>query len=663
MRAWIAPVLSGMLVVAAHLGPETLTIACPPPPAPGYDGGGAGGWYYPPVPAPPSWVEIDGSATGGGISNSETAASWGSSIATGPGGEIVVAWLEREGFEPSGTGSVYLSRWSGAPGQPWEPLGGSMTGTGVTPPDLAETASQVQVHIGSDGRPVVLWVVSPRSGEAGPTESELGLQIVARKWNGSAWGSLSGVPDEQTIVATGEVGQLSSALDDAGHPVVAYCSGELGAIYVTRWTGTAWSGLVGSESADCLSTEATRNGHPSLRLRSNGTPVVAWTHETTEADGDHAYVYLKAWDIDSGWHGIGPSASGSGLSQPADAFQTEHIVPSLVLDGSDQPIVSWGYNCNNYVYVIRWSNSGASWQQMTWGDAVLGYLPAASALRVACNGAGEIFITWAGWRTDGIQGMQVRLAKWSEQGTWEDLDGSAGENGVSASSYSARSPSIAFDTRGEPIVAWERVGDPPLGDGGAGSVNGSTTEIHLRKHVPANLPPVADASLTPTNVIAAIGAPTAGVLLNGTASADADADALSWSWSVDGALAGTGPILETNMLVNLPHTVILTVTDGRGGMDTDTVLVTVESPAAAATSLIEVVGTIEFSSDTTTSTFLTSTLASASSSFAAGNVGAGINKLQAFQQKLLAKSGKSLSAAEAQELIDLAQEIIDSSQP
>ncbi len=187
--------------------------------------------------------------------------------------------------------------------------------------------------------------------------------------------------------------------------------------------------------------------------------------------------------------------------------------------------------------------------------------------------------------------------------------------------------------------------------------------VYFNTAPPVNHDPTADATLTPSNLVSAIGASTSVVALNGTASTDPDGDPLSWSWAVDGVFAGTGPIFEASMLVNLQHTVTLTVTDGRGGSDTDTILVTIESPAAAATSLIEVVGTIQFTNDTSTSTFLTSSLAAASSSFAAGNVGAGVNKLQAFQNKLRAKSGKSLSAAEAQELINLAQEIIDSSQP
>ena len=98
-----------------------------------------------------------------------------------------------------------------------------------------------------------------------------------------------------------------------------------------------------------------------------------------------------------------------------------------------------------------------------------------------------------------------------------------------------------------------------------------------------NTAPVADAG--PDQVVECTGAPTAGcavVTLDGSGSSDPDVgDVLSFGWQLDGeafpgSFAGVAP---TPILKLGVHEFILTVDDGNGGTDTDTVTVEVVDTA------------------------------------------------------------------------------------
>ncbi len=88
----------------------------------------------------------------------------------------------------------------------------------------------------------------------------------------------------------------------------------------------------------------------------------------------------------------------------------------------------------------------------------------------------------------------------------------------------------------------------------------------------ANQPPVADAGLDQT--VECNSTNETSVLLDGTGSTDPDGDPLTYAW--------TGPFGTTNgptAIVTLPlgtHLITLTVDDGQGGIDSDTLTVVVE---------------------------------------------------------------------------------------
>jgi len=88
---------------------------------------------------------------------------------------------------------------------------------------------------------------------------------------------------------------------------------------------------------------------------------------------------------------------------------------------------------------------------------------------------------------------------------------------------------------------------------------------------PENQPPVANAG--PDRAVSAGDDCTATLALYGTGSSDPDEDALTYNWS-----GSFGTATGSNPQITLPkgtHTITLMVNDGRGGTDSDTVLITV----------------------------------------------------------------------------------------
>jgi len=176
--------------------------------------------------------------------------------------------------------------------------------------------------------------------------------------------------------------------------------------------------------------------------------------------------------------------------------------------------------------------------------------------------------------------------------------------------------------------------------------------------VVANEPPVANAGAD-QEVISSNGINTS-VTLDGSQSYDLDeGDTLTYSWR-----EGVEVATVVNPTITLPvglHTIQLIVNDGTVGSGPDTVEINVITAGQAAENLTKKIDTLVEDNDLPagTATSLVTSLEAAAQSFDKGNIGAGVNKLQAFQNKVKAQSGKKIDAETAAEIISLAQEIID----
>jgi len=203
----------------------------------------------------------------------------------------------------------------------------------------------------------------------------------------------------------------------------------------------------------------------------------------------------------------------------------------------------------------------------------------------------------------------------------------------------------------------------PLGDTTvvctASDLAGNTASCSFKVTVRIpNLPPIADASATATNVISANGS-NAVVHLDGTRSSDPDGDVLTFSWLADGnpVPIASGALATATLDVG-SHQVVLVVDDGIA-VASDTVEVRVITAAEAVEDLISKVNGADI--DRKTKRPFIASLKASAASFDRGSNQSGVNQLAAFQNKVRAQIARN-DPALAEELIAEAQAIIDALQ-
>lgn len=214
-----------------------------------------------------SWEELDGSATGGGLSNALTF-SEAPDLAIGADGNPVVVWAQTD--DPNQGNFIYLKRWTGSA---WEELGGSASGGGIN--GFGGRGYSPSLALDSIGNPVVSWVESGPSAGWNP-------DVFLRRWNGNYWETLGWSAFSGGISNAGSAGARNPSLrmGPSDRPIVAWSTGPAFSsdeIYVKTWDGTAWVELAGSASGGGVSnTPSVSSSYPQLALTSTGEPAVAW---------------------------------------------------------------------------------------------------------------------------------------------------------------------------------------------------------------------------------------------------------------------------------------------------------------------------------------------------------------------------------------------------
>ena len=412
-----------------------------------------------PTPTEPSgsWVEIGGSATGGGISDTP-GYSWYPSLVIDSSGKPVVAWQQASG----GRWEIYLKRWDGSA---WVEIGGSATAGGIS--NNAGGSVFPSLVLDANDNPVVAWA-QDLNGSWDPD------QIYLRRWDGSAWVEVGGSASGRGISnSDGRSLCPSLVLDASGNPVVAWhddTSEEDWEIYLKRWNGTDWVELGGSATDGGVSDSAGDAAWPSLGLDANGNPIVAWYDDSNEE------IYLKWWD-GAIWNELGGSGAGGGISNNF----SNSILPQLALDASGNPTVAWEdyYGTRRSIYLKHWN--GAAWVAIG-GSATDGGISGkaeSSYPSLVLDVYGNPVVAWRDYsQTD----TEIYLKRW-DGSAWVELGGSATGGGISDNRGSSHYPRLALRGNGNPVVAWE--------DESSGQ-----REIYLKvgPTIPAPLP-----TATPTN--------------------------------------------------------------------------------------------------------------------------------------------------------------------
>jgi hypothetical protein len=352
------------------------------------------------------------------------------SLRVNSGGNPIVAWQD----SASGRYEVYLRAWNGSA---WAELASSASGTGLSA--SSQVARYPSLALESGGNPVVAW---SDSGTGNP-------EIYLKRWTGTSWAevggsaTVGGVSNKGAGVASSQ--QCSLALDGSNSPAIAWQAavGPLGTftLYFKRWNGSSWGELGGSATGSGVASPIVAAA-PSLAVNTSGNPVIAWQ------DAGGGGIFLKLWN-GSAWVELGGSATGGGIS---GALATASTV-SLALDVSGNPTVAWqdGSSGKLQVYLKKWN--GSSWVALG-GSATTGGVSATTAVAqspsLALDTSGNPYVTWS----DSASGnLEIYLRYWNGS-SWLELGGSATSGGVSSTVGASTNPSLGLDSSGNPSLAW-----------------------------------------------------------------------------------------------------------------------------------------------------------------------------------------------------------------
>jgi len=298
---------------------------------------------------------------------------------------------------------------------------------GIQPLDInlaknAETSSR-SLALDSSGKPVMAW------NEYDGTSNN----IYVKRWDGTAWQQVGATfLDANT---NKDAFSPSIALDSSGKPVVAWRETDNTSynIYVKRWDGTAWQ-QVGATFLDANTNQSA--SFPSIALDSSGKPVVAWS----ETDGTSFNIYVKRWD-GTAWQQVGATFLDVNTNKSVGS-------PSMALDSSGKPVVAWGESdgTSDNIYVKRWD--GTTWQQVgaTFLDANTNKY--AREPSIALDSSGQLVVAWS--ESDGTSN-NIYVKRWDGT-TWQQVGATFLDANTNKSAYE---PSIALDSSGKPIVAWD----------------------------------------------------------------------------------------------------------------------------------------------------------------------------------------------------------------
>jgi YD repeat-containing protein len=348
---------------------------------------------------------MDGSASAGGISNL-SGEDKELKMCLDNDGLPIVAWVG----DYTGEKQVYIKRWNGSAWVEVNP--GSASGDGVSKAVNPGGANHPDIIVDSQNGILVTWVQS--NDAVGP---DYGKAILCcRRWNGSSWEEFGGSKivhlepnysiarpsvtfnssdnDKPVIAAPfggfpdlymrifSWTGSGWSELGDFGHvigiyyynPSIAYNSlGELILacesgndetstsnldIDVKKWNGSSWVYLGG------VSNNLKRSQWPQLDFDSTGKPYVCWMDNA----GGYFNIYIRHWTSSTAWEEVGTgSASGTGIS----GSTSYHCgMPSLSIDSSGYPVVSWIHTTGTDVYQTYVKKfNGTNWMEIGGASA------------------------------------------------------------------------------------------------------------------------------------------------------------------------------------------------------------------------------------------------------------------------------------------------------
>jgi hypothetical protein len=315
----------------------------------------------------------------------------------------VVAWDEVD--TTNGSRNVYVKEWTGTA---WTAIGSAIDRT------LANDAENPSLAMRTDSRPTVAFQ------EAG--------NVYVRRWIGTSWLNVSNNALDTTLA--NDASTPSIALDSLNLPVVAYV--ENGNILIKKADGnlptSLWNSPYGTTPLD--SSAANETYRPSLALKTDGNPIVAWYEDT----GTSFNIYAKEWN-GTAWVALGTTLDKTATQNAKDIV--------LAIRTDNRPVVAWEEAGN--IYVKRWT--GTSWVSL---GNTLDKTAGNEALRPAIDlrSDNNPVVTWQEWNGSSYD---VFVKRWTGS-SWAQITVNPVDKTLSRN---AERPSIVLKSDNNPIVSWD----------------------------------------------------------------------------------------------------------------------------------------------------------------------------------------------------------------
>ena len=338
-------------------------------------------------------------------------------------------------------------------------------------PPLA-TEMPPRLAVDATGRPLVIYVTLETVTGNGVFNLRV-ARLQAGAWDMSTFGAPT------TNVDTARYG-YSMTLDTKGQPVLAWTASVPAfsgspKVYVGAWTGSTWNTQF--PALDAVTDSGRDNSFPSVRLDSNDRPVVAWREVTGNFPTYDAYVARwsgTAWTalMGTGFRGgvgfsrladgpqlvldrqdnpifgwFDPGGSGTGLAfwngtaWVLSQALTTVFTPYPVVDAAGSALIA---TRNADLHVLKWDATLPNW---TEPFAALTTSNSWIAPRLALASDGSPVVAW----TDTSSGVRIGVARWTA-GAWDTRFGlfNAGQNPLNTIV-----PELVVDARGNIWVAWQ----------------------------------------------------------------------------------------------------------------------------------------------------------------------------------------------------------------
>lgn len=356
------------------------------------------------------WEELDGSASGAGVSAGPADEL---SVAVDEDGAPVVAW--------SSAGEVYVRRWHA---DAWEALGNV---------SASSASSSVEPHVAIDAsqRITVAWT----EGDDAATE------IYARRWDGTGWEELAGSASNGGVSNTLGLHSMQPrlALSHDGLPVIAWLQevpGYAWQIYARAYDGSGWRELGDSATADGVSKSPATGWSPAIGVGPDDNPCVAWTDSSVLAD-----VRMRCWNGVT-WGAVGSSTVAGGIS-PANSQGWD---ASVAIDSLGRTWLSWrGDATTRWEAYVRYFD--AAWTELAGSSRVSDDVATSDQAVMTLDGQGQPVVAWQQAVTGGttIWGSYWNGSSWAELAGFDTPVTGAGD---------AARPVIAVAPSGHVVLAW-----------------------------------------------------------------------------------------------------------------------------------------------------------------------------------------------------------------